>query len=131
MNICVFSGRTTKDIELRYTQDHMAIGTFTLAVDSGYGENKKTSFFDCTAFKGTAESMEKYVRKGSKIIIQAEARQNVYEDRDGKKRSSVNFIVNNWEFAESKSSSAPAAAPQANTDQFMSIPDGLDELPFN
>lgn len=134
MNLCIFTGRTTNDIEMRYTQDNVAVGTFSLAVDTGYGENKKTSFFNCTAFKGTAESMEKYVKKGTKIVLQAEAVQNSYTDREGAKRTVINFIVRNWEFAESKSSSnqetAPAPQPKAN--EWLNIPEGLEgDLPFN
>lgn len=138
MNICIFSGRTTKDIELRYTQDNMAIGTFSLAVDSGYGDNKKTSFFNCTVFKGTAESMEKYVKKGTKIVLQAEASQSEYKDKDGNKRTAINFIVRNWEFAESKNGGVErgndgvAPTPSVGEDGFMDIPDNIDEeLPFN
>lgn len=140
-NVCIFTGRTTNDIELRYSQNNVAVGAFSLAVDTGYGENKKTSFFNCTAFKGTAESMEKYVKKGTKIVLQAEAVQDSYTDNHGVKRNTVNFIVRNWEFAESKASSnsepqenkAEQIPPkQTSSDDFMNIPDGLaEELPFN
>ncbi len=139
MNICIFTGRTTKDIELRYTQDNTAVGTFSLAVDTGYGDRKKTSFFNCVAFKNSAESMEKYVKKGTKIIVQAEAQQNVYTDRNGNKRIDINFVVQSWEFAESKNDGAersnnvvtPPPAP-VGSDGFMNIPYGIDEeLPLN
>lgn len=133
MNITIFSGRTTKDIELRFMQDNKAIGRFSLAVDSGYGDNKSTSFFNCVAFGKTAESMEKYVKKGTKIMLQAEARQSTYKDRDGNNRTSVDFIVRNWEFAESKAASGnsvPEPMPEAS-DGFMEIPDDIqEELPF-
>ena len=139
MNLCIFTGRTTKDIELRYIQDNMAVAKFSLAVDNGYGENKKTSFFDMTAFKGTAESMGKLISKGQKIMVQCEAQQNEWQDKDGNRRTSVNFIVRSWEFAESKNAqngnaapTTPTAATSTRTDGFMSIPDGIDdELPFN
>ena len=136
MNICIFTGRTTKDIELRYTQDNTAVGTFSLAVDTGYGDRKKTSFFNCVAFKNSAESMEKNVKKGTKIVVQSEAQQNEYTDRNGNKRSDVNFIVRSWEFAESKERSGytqptPQPAP-TDSDGFMDIPAGIEEeLPWN
>lgn len=140
MNLCIFTGRTTKDIELRYAQDNLAVGMFSLAVDSGYGDSKKTSFLNMTAFKKNAESMEKYVKKGAKILVQAEAIQNDYKDRDGNKKTSVNFIVKNWEFCESKSSSQqsqnqqPAQSPYGpvDGDGFMNIDPNIDdELPFS
>lgn len=132
MNITIFSGRTTKDIELRFTQDNKAVGRFNLAVDSGYGENKITSFFNCVAFGKTAEIMEKYVKKGTKIMLQAEARQSTYKDRDGNKRISVDFIVRNWEFADSKATAEKnLPEPMPESDGFMDIPDDIqEELPF-
>lgn len=132
MNLCIFTGRTTKDIEIRYTNDRTAVGTFSLAVDTGYGDNKKTSFFNCVAFKATAESMEKYVKKGTKIFVQAEAQQSEYQDRDGNKRTSINFVVRNWEFAESKGSTEQTKPAPTNGGGWMDIPDGIsEELPFN
>jgi single-strand DNA-binding protein len=129
MNLCIFTGRTTKDIELRHTKDGMAVAAFSLAVDTGYGDNKKTSFFNMTAFKASAESLEKYVKKGTKIIVQCEATQNSYTDREGNKRTSVDFIVRNWEFAESKNTQTNT--PATSSDGFMNIANGVDEeLPF-
>ena len=130
---------TTKDIEIRYTQDQTAVGTFSLAVDTGYGDNKKTAFLECVSFKSIAESMEKYVRKGTKIIVQAEANQNTYTDKEGNKRNSINFVVRSWEFAESKTSQgnatgqpAPQQTPNDLLDGFMQINCDIDEeLPFN
>ena len=135
MNICIFTGRTTKEIETRYVQDNMAVANFSLAVDNGYGENKKTSFFEMTAFKQMAENMQKLITKGQKIIVQCEAQQNEWKDKDGNKRTSINFVVRSWEFAESKGSAgqAPAAKTTMPTDQhgFMSIADDVDDLlPF-
>ena len=133
MNKCIFLARTTKDIEVRYTQSNKAVGRFPIAVDTGYGDNKKTSFFNCTAWEKTAETLEKHAPKGTKLLLECEAVQNQYEDKNGNKVSSVEFIVKNFEFAESKKETqdnAPAA-PVSN-DGFMNIPDGVDaELPFN
>ena len=52
MNKVIFCGRTTKDIEMRYSQgeNSMAIGRFSIAIDSGYGDKKKTNFFNCTVW---------------------------------------------------------------------------------
>ena len=134
MNKVIFCGRTTKDIEMRYSQgeNSMAIGRFSIAVDSGYGDKKKTSFFNCTIFGKQAEAFEKYVPKGTKVLLECEANQNQYTDKNGNKVNSVDFIVKSFEFCESKSqsNSQPQAAP-SNSDGFMNIPDGVeDELPF-
>ena len=134
MNNCVFIGRTTKDVELRYSQDNKPIARFSIAVDRGWGDNKKTSFFNVVAFGKTAESIEKNVKKGTKIAIRCEAEQNDYTDNNGITHRSVNFILNDWEFCESKGQTQTTQEPpkESAPDGFMSIPDNIDEeLPFN
>ena len=133
MNKCIFLARTTRDIEIRYTQSNKAVGRFSIAVDTGYGDNKKTGFFNCTAWDKTAETLEKYAPKGTKLLLECEAIQNQYEDKNRNKVSAVEFVVKNFEFCEGKKETqenAPAAP--ADQDGFMNIPDGIDsELPFN
>ena len=136
MNKVIFCGRTTKDIEMRYSQgeNSMAIGRFSIAIDSGYGDKKKTSFFNCTIFGKQAEAFEKYVPKGTKVLLECEANQNQYTDKNGNKVNSVDFIVKSFEFCESKSQSNSQTQPtSSNDDGFMSIPDGIEDegLPFN
>lgn len=138
MNKCFFVGRTTRDIELRYTQvNNTAIAKFSIATDSGYGENKKTNFFNMTAWGKTAETLERYAPKGTKLILECQAVQNQYTDKNGNKVNTVDFTVLNFEFAESKNASQqntqsrPEPMPSTG-DGFMNIPDGIDEeLPFN
>lgn len=138
MNKCFFVGRTTRDIELRYTQtNNTAIAKFSIATDSGYGDNRKTNFFNMTAWGKTAETLEKYVPKGTKLILECQAVQNQYTDKNGSKVNTVDFTVLNFEFCESKNASQqnesrPQPMPQTDSDGFMNIPDGIDEeLPFS
>ena len=137
MNKVIFCGRTTKDIEMRYSQgeNSMAIGRFSIAIDNGYGDKKKTNFFNCTIFGKQAEAFERYVPKGTKVLLECEANQNQYTDKNNNKVNSVDFIVKSFEFCESKSSnqSQQNERHQQSSDDFMSIPDGLDDtgLPFN
>lgn len=134
MNKCYFTGRTTKDIELRYTQDNKPIAKFSFAVESGYGDNKKTNFFNISAFGKTAETLEKHVPKGTKLLLECQANHNKYTDKNGNQVNSIDFIVSNFEFCESKQDNAqptPPPTPKADFDGFMSIPDGVDdELSF-
>ena len=130
MNKSFFLARTCKDIEIRYTQSNKAVGRFSIAVDTGYGENKKTSFFNCVAWDKTAETLEKYAPKGTKLMLECEAVQNQYEDKNGNKRDSVEFVVKNFEFCEGKKD-AQDSAPTIPEDKFVNIPDGVDmNLPF-
>lgn len=82
--------------------------------------------------------MDKFVKKGTKIILECEAAQNEYTDREGKKQNTVSFIVKSFEFAESKVASSSAGqtsdAPksQSNADGFYPIDNTIedDDLPF-
>jgi len=139
MNKCFFVGRTTRNIELRYTQaNNTVLAKFSIATDSGYGDNKKTNFFNMTAWGKTAEALEKYAPKGTKLVLECQAVQNQYTDKNGNKVNTVDFTVLNFEFAESKNASQqntqsrPEPMPQTDSDGFMNIPDVIDEeLPFN
>ena len=134
MNKVIFCGRTTKDIEMRYSQgeNSMAIGRFSIAIDSGYGDKKKTSFFNCTIFGKQAEAFEKYVPKGTKVLLECEANQNQYTDKNNNKVNSIDFIVKSFEFCESKSQSNSQPQPTQNVDMgFMNIDTDMDSLPFN
>lgn len=133
MNKSYFLARTCKDIEVRYTQSNKAVGRLSIAVDTGYGDNKKTSFFDCVAWENTAESLKKYAPKGTKLLLECEAVQNQYTDKDNKKVSKVEFIIKNFWFCEGKKDAQETApsAPSIPEDKFVNIPEGVDmDLPF-
>lgn len=140
MNKVIFMGRITRDPEVRYSNGangQMAIANFSLAVDSGFGKNKKANFFYMVAFGKVAETVEKYLRKGTKILAECEASQNQYTKQDGTKVNTVQFIMREFEFSESKNSNQQSANTQeppvamTDSDGFMDIPDNIDEeLPF-
>ena len=134
MNKVILSGRLTRDPETRYSQGQnpTAVSRYTLAVDRRFKKEGEANadFINCIAFGRTGEFAEKYFRKGMKVAVVGRIQTGSYKNKDGQTVYTTDVIVEEQEFAESKSSSAPAAAPQIPTDQFMSIPDGLDELPF-
>ena len=129
MNKCYFTGRTTKDVEVRYTagEKQTAVGKFSLAVDTGYGDNKKANFFNMTAWGKTAEAMEKNVRKGTKIVVECEANQNSYTDKNRNKVNAIDFRVISWEFAESKPSQQSMQQSAADIEDCMSVWDNIDQ----
>lgn len=99
-------------------------------------EGEQTAdFISCVAFGKAAEFAEKYLRQGTKIAITGRIQTGSYTNREGQKVYTTDVVVEEQEFAESKSASAGngGAAPQtADPDGFMSLPDGIDEeLPFN
>lgn len=146
MNKAILMGRLTRDPEVRYSQtdSNMAIARFSLAVDRRYkkqGDTVTADFFNCTAFGKQGEFVEKYLKKGTKIVVTGRIQNDNYTNKDGQKVYSVQIMVEEIEFAESKASSQSnagndgSAQPQMgapDADGFMNIPDGIDNsLPFN
>ena len=129
MNSCNFIGRLTRDPEIRYSQgaNPICIARFTLAVDRKGGE--KTDFLTMKALGKGGEFVEKYLHKGTKILLGGEVQNNNYKDKDGVTHYSVSIVVDEIEFAESKSQNNNSAS---NNTDFMSVPEGVEEqLPFN
>ena len=145
MNKVILMGRLTRDPEVRYSSGDsaMAISRFSIAVDRRFkrnGDDQTTDFFNCVAFGKLGEFVEKYLRKGTKVVLDGELRNNNYTNKNGEKVYSIEITANNIEFAESKNAGtdtsgfAPAGPTPASDpgDGFMNIPDGIDEeLPFN
>ena len=109
MNKVILMGRLTRDAEIRYgAANNTAIARFSIAVDRRYKrEGQPTAdFFDCRAFGKLAEFVEKYLRKGTKIVLEGEIQNNNYTNKDGQMVYGMQIIAGNIEFAESKASAA-------------------------
>lgn len=136
MNKVVLLGRLTKDPETRYSQGEnaTAVSRYTLAVDRRFKRDGEANadFIGCIAFGKAAEFAEKYLRKGTKIAVVGRIQTGSYTNKDGQKVYTTDVVIEEQEFAESKSSGTTTAPTQADEQGFMSIPDGIDaELPFN
>ena len=142
MNVFIAYGRICKDIELRYTTNQMAIAKFSIAVNRQFqNQDKKADFFNMTAFSKTAENIERFFRKGSRIVVRCHAQQEEYTNNNGQKVNTVGFIVDTFSFVDTRAEGGitqnqndqPAPEPTpSGYDGFMNIPDGIDEsLPFN
>jgi single-strand DNA-binding protein len=138
MNKVILMGRLARDPEIRYTQgeNSMVVARFTLAVDRRFKrDNQPTAdFISCICFRKTAEFVEKYCKKGTKLVVEGSWQTGSYTNKDGNKVYTNDCLVDNCEFAESK---ATAEQNQKNdnksgNDDFMNIPDGVEDgLPFN
>ena len=85
LNKIVTIGRLTRDPEVRYTQSGKAVCTFSIAVDDGYGENKKAYFFPVVVWGKTAETCGKSLTKGRKVAVTGKLTTRQYENNEGKK----------------------------------------------
>ena len=105
MNHWIGMGRLTKDPEVRYLQNanNTAVASFNVAIDRKYKRDGDPSadFFNCTAFGKLAEFCEKYLKKGTKIVLEGHLQNDTYE-KDGKKNVITKIMVDSIEFAESK-----------------------------
>ena len=142
MNKIILMGRLTRDPEVRYSagDNATAIARYTLAVDRRFHREGEPSadFFSCVTFGKSAEFVERYFRKGLKITLSGRVEIRKYTNKEGQPVSTVEVIVEEQEFAESKAASergqqADSSPISASADDgFMNIPDGIDEdLPFN
>ena len=152
MNKVILMGRLTRDPEVRYSQgaSQTTIARFSIAVDRRFKREGEpdADFFNCTAFGKQAEFIERYLRKGVKVVLSGRVQNDNYTNKEGQMVYSVRVMVDEIEFAESKNASAQNEggyyggnggytgnsnpAPSGAGDGFMNIPDGIDEeLPFN
>lgn len=141
MNKAILMGRLTKDPEVRYStgENATAIARYTLAVDRRFKRDGEPTadFISCVAFGRSGEFAEKYLHKGTKIAVVGRIQTGSYTNKDGVKTYTTEVVVEEQEFAESKSASehnSKESAPRQNrgSEDFMSVPDGIDEeLPFN
>lgn len=136
MNEVVLIGRLTRDPEVRYSQNDTAVARYTLAVDRMTRNSEQSAdFIRCVCFAKTAEFAETYLRKGIKISVVGHIQTGSYTNRDGQTVYTTDVVVENQEFCESRNASSAAPSTQPSSDpanQFMNIPDGIDEeLPFN
>ena len=102
MNNCILMGRIASDVTVRTANSGTAVANFRLAVQRPYTKDK-VDFFSLTAFGKTAETLERYVAKGDSIAAECTAQTDEYTDKDGKKHSTVIFVVNRFDFGAKKS----------------------------
>lgn len=123
MNNVVLIGRLTKDPEVRYTGDQMAIATFTLAIDrpKRKDKEKETDFIRCTAFGKTAENIERWVSKGKLIAIEGSIRTGSYTKDDGTKVYTTDVSVARTQFLEWGGQAEGEDAPTATQEGFAVV----------
>lgn len=103
-NKVIMVGRTTRVPEVKMTARLTKVANFTLAVDNGYGETKRTDFFNCVAFGKTAETIAAYVRKGDLILVEGRLEIDKWTDREGVNRERTKIVVSKFTFLETKKS---------------------------
>lgn len=143
MNKFLATGRLTKDVDLRYTSNGTAVGTFTLAVNRQFTNDKgerEADFIQCVVWRKPAETLANYTRKGSHIEIEARIQTRSYDNAEGKRVYVTEAVVESFGFLDKKSDSgqttnqSPSQSNSQQRDPFekngqpIDIQD--DDLPF-
>ena len=119
MNKVILVGRLTRDPEVRYTQTGKAVASFSVAVDTGYGENKRADFIPIVVWDKLAEVCGNNLTKGRRVLVEGRLQIREYE-KDGQKRRSAEVVAQNIEFLDTKqavggSGSTSGASPTTPT----------------
>lgn len=136
MNQIIIKGRIVHSPEMKTTQSGVNVCRFSVAVDRRFKQNgeKVTDFFDCVAWRSSADFVSKYFDKGQEILLSGEMQSRQYEARDGSKRRAWEISVDNVDFCGSKQSNAapahPAPAYSAPKQDDFAIIEDTGDLPF-
>lgn len=115
MNTVNLIGRLVRDNELKYTKSGKAVATNAIALDDGWGDNKRSYFIPIVVWEKQAESLANYTNKGSKIAVNGKLTSRSYETQDGQKRTIIEVVANQYggiEFLDAKNSSGAVSNSQ-------------------
>lgn len=160
LNRVSIMGRITKPLEMRQTPTGVSVTQFSIAVDRDYKNNgeRETDFYDCVAWRSTAEHICRYFDKGRMIVIDGKLQTALWKDKEEKTHKAVKIIVDSAYFGDSKKEGgsaqsagsyntgypySPSASPsptsppkyrqesiQEPTEEFPTMNYDEDDLPF-
>lgn len=135
INSVVLVGRLTRDMELKFLNNGTAVGRFSLAVNrfAGKGKGEEASFFDVVLWGKQAESLNPYLKKGTRVIVSGELRQNRWE-QDGNSRSKVEINATSVQMIGGKQETSSPSSPRSpggNPPEYQAGPESFeDDIPF-
>ena len=117
-NRVILVGNLTRDPQLRYTPSQAAVCDFGLAINRQWNsqdgqKREEVTFVDCTAWARSAETLAKYVTKGSPLLVEGRLTYRTWDGPDGKKRSKLEVTVERFQFLGRPSGGAGGAKPNA------------------
>lgn len=139
LNRTILIGRLTRDPELRYTQDGVAVASFNLAVQRRYNR-EQTDFIDIVTWRKLAELCAEYLRKGRLVSVEGSIKTETYTDKNGQKRKSFQVVANDVQFLDKNKPSESSGKAKKDdwsdiATEFEAEVDNLnyeedDEVPF-
>ena len=129
LNNVILQGRLTKDVEVRTTNSGVSVVNFTIAWNRKINEEtEKTLFMDCEAWRGTADLINKYFKKGNEIIVEGELYTNTYQTDAGENRRQTRLNVTQVHFTYGNGNKNESAEGGDVTKKFTPV--DSDNLPF-
>ena len=133
MNKVVLIGNICKDPELSETNSGVAVCRFSIAVNrrrASEDAEQQTDFFNVTVWRGLAETVARYCKKGNKVAVSGQIQIRQYEDREGAKRTSVDIIAEEVEFLSPKSNDEARTAEEPKKKPALQAFEDDSDLPF-
>ena len=129
-NKAILGGRLTSDPELKQTPQGISVCTFSVAVNRK-GKDAQADFINCQAWRGTAEFVSKFFKKGSSILVVGSIQTRSWEDQNGNKRFATEVNVDEAYFVDGKSDgqASEQAFQLPSTTKFEEVKED-DDLPF-
>ena len=128
MNVCTFSGRLTRDCEVRTTLSGTTISSFSIAVDGGFGEPKRTDFINCKFFK--REGLGPHLTKGKPVIVSGELQTEKWTGKDGVERTGFSIICRDIDFQVGDKRDGQGGQPAPQHPAQYSANNDMEDLPF-
>lgn len=127
MNHVTLIGRLTRDPELRYTPNGVAVCKFTLAVDRAFSKEKETDFIPIVVWQKLAEACGNNLGKGRLVAVSGRLQIRTYE-KDGQKRYITEVVAGEVKFLDYKKGESKPESKASDGPDFGEI--NLDDLPF-
>ncbi len=127
VNKVILIGNLTRDPELKYLPSQTAVAEFGLAVNRTWTgqdgvKKEEVTFVDCSAFGRQAETLQKYVKKGSPLFVEGRLKLDQWEAQDGSKRSKMRVVIENFQFLGGGQRSGGDHAPEAQMPEYGGEP---------
>ena len=133
LNVCTFTGRLGRDAEQKYLSTGTAVLEFSIAVDTGFGDKKRSFWIKCAMFGDRGPKLAQYLTKGQQVAVSGEFDPRPYQAKDGAEKislelriSAVELIGGRQDAQQSQPERAPKPAPKPPAPKF----DDDDDIPF-
>jgi len=133
-NKVILLGNLTRDPEVRYTPNGIAVASFAIAVNRKYKQGDETkeevSYIDIVVFGKQAESCGQYIGKGDSVLIDGRLQQRRWETEEGQKRNKLEVVAQSVNFMPKRTSASQAAGGQAHPEPNPETHVDEGDIPF-